>query len=527
MANFGLKQFGAASDSLLTTSADYDAMRPYWDLVDDISEGVQALRAKKSVYLPQFPSEKDENYLYRNKNSVLTDIFGDVVGTLAAKPFTKEAGLYDDAPPANFQALVEDIDRSGDHLHVFAQSVFYNGISHGLDWIMVDHTALPAGATLADERRAGSRPYFVRIPAKDMLWVESAMTSQGEVFTFVKINESYVAEDKTIVERIRVLSRDRLESGEYGPPKYTIYESKDGAEAEIVDEGPITLPVIPLVAFYTGRRIPGTWRFTMPMKPVAVLQIEHYQAQTNLKLAKEQTCFPMLVGQGLSPPKDKNAELMVGPAGVLYAPMTADGKHGEWTWMEPSTESLAFLAKELSTMEGTMRELGRMPLAANSAGITNVAAQMASERSNSAAQSWVFSLKNVMERALGWCGEWMGSDYKPEVRIDTDFAIELTAATEPALLRGMAMPDSGQRPIMSMSTYYNELKRRGIIAPEVNAEKEKALLLEEAAFKQAMVDKYPDANPVSGGTTKVPAQADRRVGEPPIIPDTGKTNGDE
>lgn len=507
-------------------------MSPYWTKVDDVTAGVDRLRMLSWKYLPRFPDEDEAGYRYRVENSVLTDIFGDIVGALASKPFTKEAGLYDDDPPPEFVKLVEDVDRSGDHLHVFAQAVFHDAIAYGLDWIMVDHTRLPEGATLADERRMGARPYLVRIAARDMLWVKSGMTPAGEAIIFAKINESYVDDDGNTVVKVRVLHRDAIHAAyrddgtpvgdpiDYGPPRFEVWEERDGAEASLVDSGPITLDVIPLIPFCTGRRIPGTWRFTLPMKPIIELQIEHYQADTNLKVAKQQTCFPMLVARGIAPPKG-DTKIPVGPKTVLYAPMGADGKFGDWKSLEPSTESLRFLASEVKQIEMNMRELGRMPLTADSAGITAIAAQMASERSNSAAQSWVFTLKDTLERAFDLMAKWMGSDYKAEVRIDTDFAVSLTEATEPALLKSMTMPDSGQAPVMSIETFYSELRRRGIIAPEITVALEKQRLEDEATFRRKIAEEYPAVGGSGGGSDE--GGADRRIGAAPsgsdLIPD--------
>src|SRR5690606_14640582 len=180
-----------AETNMLETSSDYSEMMPYWQKVADITAGVEALRKAQKTYLPQFPNESESNYDYRNSNSKFTDIFSDIIESLAAKPFSREAGLANDSAPESIKTFVEDVDRAGNHLHVFAQDVFYAGIANAIDWILVDHTRLPAGSTLADERRMGARPYWVRIPAVDMLEAYSTMHGGKEIFYRVKINETY------------------------------------------------------------------------------------------------------------------------------------------------------------------------------------------------------------------------------------------------------------------------------------------------------------------------------------------------
>ena len=90
----------------LEPSADYLAMKPYWDKVDAITAGVEAMRARSASYLPSFPNESRENYAYRVQSSRLTDIFSDITESLAAKPFTREVGLADDSAPAQIDLII-------------------------------------------------------------------------------------------------------------------------------------------------------------------------------------------------------------------------------------------------------------------------------------------------------------------------------------------------------------------------------------------------------------------------------------
>lgn len=453
---------------LLTQSADNAAMQPYWTKVDSIMAGVEALRSQSAAYMPPFPSESQASYDYRVKSSRLTDIFSDIVESLAAKPFAREAGLADAGAPAQIQAVAEDVDMMGNHLHVFAQQVFFAGIAYGLDWILVDYPFMPEGATLADERESGNRPYFVRVGAQDMLEVRSEVIAGREQFTYARINES----DET-TGRVRIFVRDL--SG----VRYELWEKPKGRDAfELAAAGKLSLSEIPLVPFYTGRRIPGSWRFTLPMKRVADLQIEHYRQETNLKLAMENGCFPMLVGKGISPPVDEKGQpitLPVGPATVLYAPMNETGVFGDWNVIEPHAATLQFLAEQVQQTETAMRELGRMPVTSGTAGITQVAAAAASARASSAAQAWTYSLKDALEKAFRYAAQWMLLGVEPTVYVNTDFAITIGGDKAPDLL--LSLQKDG---LISAQTLLQELKRRGILSPEVSEEDEAERVLSEA-----------------------------------------------
>lgn len=471
-----------------TTSCDYDAMKPYWLLVETILEGADAMRAAGETYLPRFPNETKENYDYRRKNAKFTNIFRDIVEGLASKPFAKQVDLVEGSSSEAVKDLAEDIDGSGNHVHVFAGDVFFNGIANAVDWILVDHTTVPAGVTVADERAMGARPYWVRIPALRMLWVESAMIAGKEQFTYAAIYEPTKVragfEEKT-VERVRLLIRDKVGEGAYGPARYEVWEQSAstgpngaGGGWGIVAEGPITIGVISLVPFLTGRRKEGSWQVLPPMKDAAYLQVEHYQQETNLKSAKELTAFPMLTGNGITPPVDAAGNTImapIGPSVVLYAPPNTDGgQHGEWKFIEPTAASLKFLAEEVDKTEQQLRELGRQPLTAQTGNLTVVTTAFAAQKGNSAVQAWALNLKDTLEQALAYTCMWLGDSSEPEVSVYTDFDVETDS------VEGMKVVlDMRKEGLISRPAAINEAKRRNILAPEYDEEEDMDLILKE------------------------------------------------
>lgn len=459
------------TDDKLAQSADYKEMLPYWERVSTVMSGVEAMRAMSKVYLPRFPEEAQDSYDYRVNSSRLTDIFSDIIESLASKPFAREVGLADGAPEF-FRKFVEDVDVANNHIHIFAQQVFFNGIAYAIDWIFVDYPVLTSAATLADERAADARPYFVRIPAKDVLEVRSDVSRGRESVTYVRINESYFNEQQKQIYRVREFEKKD------GNPTFNVWErGADEIEWRLVDDGVLSIQDIPIVPFYTGQRRLGSWTFTQPMKRVIDLQIEHYQQETDLKLARQQTAFPMLTGAGITPPVDSKGnpvKLPIGPGAVLYAPMNEQGQHGAWNTLEPSTSSLQFLAAERDKTEQQMRELGRQPLTAGTSGITQVAAAFASQRASSAVQAWAYMLKDSLESALRFAAQWVGVDYEPTVYINTDFAIEIGDDKAPELLLNMQKDG-----LISRETLLREMKRRGILSEEVDEEAEALRLLSE------------------------------------------------
>lgn len=479
-----------------TTSSDYDAMSGYWIMVGDILDGSKAMREAKSgpdnPYLPKYPNETRADYTYRVANAKFTNIYRDIAETLAAKPFQREMAVVEDGGK-EFEDFQEDVDGAGNHLHVFAQNTFFAGINNALDWIMVDYVKVRPGTTLADERRLNARPYWVHVPAPRVLAVYSARIGAKEELVHIRIAESGKTRDgfgEVIVNRVRVYNREPVldDDGnvvDYAPATFTVYEHVEkttsaGAKSsswEIVDEGVISIGIIPMVPFIAGRRKEGSWRFVPPLQDVAYLQVEHFQQETALKYAKELTAFPMLAGNGVSPQKGddgKPVAVPIGPKSVLYAPPNGEGDHGEWKFIEPTAASLKFLAEEIDTTEQQLRELGRQPLTAQTGNLTVVTTAFAGDKANSVIQAWAINLKDALENAFLVTAMWMNREDGPSVKLDPDFDIGLSDEKDTDAL--LKMRDIGD---ISAETLGNEFKRRGILSAEYDYETEQKRIQDE------------------------------------------------
>jgi hypothetical protein len=312
-----------------STSSDYDAMSPYWTKVQTVLDGADAVRANLDM-LPRFPAESQEDYDYRRSNAKFTNIFRDIVENLAAKPFAKQLSLTDEQASARITELCEDIDGRGNHLHVFASNTFFRGISKAIDWILIDHTKVPAGATVAEEKRLGARPYWVHIPAERLVAIYSDTVGGVEIITHARVLEPTVERDgwgEKEVERVRVFNRETVLDPDgrvisYAPATFTLYEKVEQRTGrrtktvwEIVEEGALSIEIIPLVPFMTGRREEGSWRINPPLRDAVDLQIEHYQQETDLKMARQLACYPTLTGNGVDPPVGSDGKPIKVPRG--------------------------------------------------------------------------------------------------------------------------------------------------------------------------------------------------------------------
>lgn len=469
-----------------TPSTDYEIMLPYWDAVATVMDGAMAVKKAGILYLPQFINESTIDYEYRRRNAMFSNIYRDIVEGLASKPFAKEVILEDGTASNAIEELSEDIDGQGNSLHVFAAQVFFQGINDAVDWIFVDKPVVPERTSVAEEKAMGARPYWVHIPAKRLLAVYSDMVGGKEEIVHARIHEPdriRTGWTERAVNRVRVLDRAHLGDGSYGPATWTLYEEVNNPnlpgkrEFIVVGGGPIAIGVIALVPFIVGRRKAQTWQFVPPMQDALFLQIEHYQQETNLKSIKEQACFPMLAGNGVQPAMDTagNPKMVpVGPRTVLYAPPQGDSGAGSWSFIEPSSQSLVFLAADVKATEDKLRELGRQPLTAQSGNMTVVGTAFAASKGNSAIQAWALNLKDALEQAFVLTALWLGDSSEPEVVVHTDFAIDLESDAAPTFLLALRKDKE-----ISRKTILAEAQRRNYLAADFDEEEDMEEILNE------------------------------------------------
>lgn len=505
-------------------SSDYRAMRDYWAMVDAINGGAETMRAAGECHLPKFENETVDDYKHRRAAAPFTNIYSDISRNLASKPFSRELMLKQGTAQSLLD-LCEDIDGQGNNLHVFGAAIFQNGLDKAIDWILVDYTKTPVDAgkprSVAEEKAAGYRPYWVHISAERMLAVYSDVINGIETFVHARIREDIVERtvfDEVTKHRVRVLNRAKLSDSTYAPATYQVYEKQvdTAAKASWVSiEGPlpITIGVIPLVPFLTGKRLGCTWQVRPPLRDIAFLQVEEYQQESNLKSVLELTCYPMLAGNGVNgtvPGEDGRSapiRVPVGPRAVLFAPPAADGKHGEWKFIEPSAESIKSLMAHLEATQKNMRDLGMQPL--TTANLTVITTANVSVKAHSAAQAWAIALKDALEQAFKYTIAWLKDGSKePEVEIFTDFGVDFEATTE---LETLVKAQS--QGILSKRTTQDEFKRRGVLSDNFDPDEE----VKRLAVDQKGATPVEAIDPITGERVD-PLNRPLMVGPKPAAP---------
>lgn len=437
-------------------SADAEAMADYLETVNDVLEGIDAMKANFKKYVQQFPRERAPRYKLRRDLAEFTNIFRDVLEGLASKPFAKEVTVLE--PHGQLSPLIEDIDGRGNHLSVFAGETFFRAIGDSITWIRVDY---PAGMTFQNreqERQAGVRPYWTMVKHSAILDIQSERQGGGEVLSYMRFWE----DADTIIEM--------------RPNEWKRWQIVD-AEWEVVKDGQITLGLIPMVPVITGRRKGKRWVFYPPMRDALDGQIQLFRKQCALSFAETMTCFPILAANGVAPAKDAEGNplpLEIGPDAVLYAPPNAEGVSGSWTRVEPTTASLKHLDERIQKQINEIRELGRQPLTAQSGNLTRISAAAATSKGNSAVQQWAAGLKDALENALKLTNMWLNDPTEPEVDVFTDFRSTDDAEETPKNLLQMRLNGD-----LSQESLWQQMKRLGELDDNFDPDVERERLLNE------------------------------------------------
>lgn len=413
------------------------------------------MRAAGKAYLPQWPNEDQESYKTRLATSVLFPAFSRTVGTLTGKPFSKPVTVGDDVPP-QIEEWMDDIDLEGRNLDTFAADVMECALGYGLCGILVDYPVKPEDVrTQADERAINLRPYFVHIKPDQLIgWMAARQNGAWAIqqLRLMECIEEPVGMFGTNeVKQIRVLE----------PGKWSTYrQNKDNAEQwDLYQEGTTSLNFVPFVPVYGDRK--GFMRGKSPLIEVAHMNVEHWQSASDQRTILHVARVPILTIIGI---EDDNFTLTLGASAAVKLPINGNMKYVEHT-------GAAILAgqADLDKLEERMRQAGAELLVIKPGVVT--ATQVSSENAVGmcALQRISAGLEDALDLALDYMAQWagMGADAGGHVSIFNHYASANQSDASAQII--VSAQTSG---LISKETAISELKRRGTLASEVEADDE-------------------------------------------------------
>lgn len=436
-----------------------NAMRATWPKIAALKGGTAAMRAAKKTYLPQQPKEDDDDYAYRIATSTLFPAFMRTAGVMSGKPFAKELTMT--GIPSAVEVLLGDVDGEGRSLHSFASDVFAeSAIEFGFGGILVDFAKTEDDVkTVADEKKAGLRPYWVHIKRDQILGYKAQSIDGNLVLSQLRIAEVRQEEDGEFgtadVNYVRV----------FWPDRWALYkESSDGSDWPMVDEGPLTLGVIPFVPVYGVRA--GFMEGYSPLLALADLNIKHWQQQSDQDDSTRFARKRMVVFTGIT----SSDEMTIASNYAIQLPKDADAKV-----VQGSAESVTVGRSELDALEQQMIQTGAELLVATPGQRTATEASNDAEANKSMLQSIAENFEDALDAALQLTADWLNAGEGGTVSLFKDYAAATLSDASAQLV--LTMNTHG---LITSKTAIKEMQRRGVLSPDLDADTEVSLAGEEA-----------------------------------------------
>jgi hypothetical protein len=451
------------TDLVAQESAIYKAQAEAWALPRALMGGTRAMREAGKTYLPQEPAESDRAYQIRLRRSTLFNGYEKTVGDMSAKVFAKPIALGDDVP-GELATWAENIDLAGRNLQVFGLHVLADAMQAGIGFLLVDMpTPLKAEdlgrePTLADEQKAGARPYLCHVRAEDLIGFKSETIAGVETVTQVRIRECVEEEDpdnpfeKRKVTQIRVLY----------PGGFEIWRQIE-EQWRVVSSGATSLAKITIVPVYLNRT--GFFQGSPPLQNLADLNVAHWQSASDQRNILHAARVPILFGSGI--PEDAP------PVQIGAAAMTrSSDPHAKLVFVEHSGAAIGAGRDDLKDLEAQMQALGLELVMPKSGSVTATGEALDAAAMNAPLAIMAQALQDALEAAFGLMAEYAGLKGNADklggsLTVNKDFGVSMRDAADLTALQSAR--NAGD---ITAETLLREFKRRGVLSDEVDPETE-------------------------------------------------------
>ncbi|MBS7703303.1 DUF4055 domain-containing protein [Chelatococcus asaccharovorans] len=448
-----------------------------WRLIAGLLKGAKALRTPE--YLPQYEAETDAAYAARKSRSFLYPAFRLAVRNITGRVFAKPLSMSEDMPEI-VDGWTEDIDLRGNSLDRFARTFFADALAFGQSHILVDYTDVPAEADALTERQLEPRPYWMHVPALNLLAADATRIGGKMVCTYARILESETIREGFVQKRVPVVR-------ELEPGLVRLWKPDGKGAWAIADERPMTirgrpLSSVPLISYFAGE-MEDDYTAAPPLLELANKNLEHFQSASDQRNILTFARFPMLALSGSTAQEvDSDGHpkpFVVGPRKVLQTP----DANGKWYYVEPQGNAIQAGHQDLETLKVEMKALGMEPLLPTTGNVTATFNAISMAEAHSAAQAMSFAMKDALDQALVVTGLWAGIDEPGFVMVNADFQLGTGEAE-----RIKAILDLRGRGDLSRLTTYEEMQRMGVLSADFDADEEDSRLASEPDFQMGGLD---------------------------------------
>lgn len=469
-----------------TPSMAYNEMSPVWRKVQTVLNGTLAMRKARELYLPKYDKEGPKAYNARVQAAVLHNVTDLTLGSWVGRPFSDPVQI-EDTVPGVMEAHLEDIDLQGNNITVFARQWFREGVAKAIAHVLVEMPNPPEKAdgaerTKEDDLVEGIRPYWNFIAPENLIYATSTMVDSREVLIHVRIRENEIVPDgwgEKTIQRIRVIDRDLGT----GIVSFEVWELVDEGTKEkwISVEGPtvMDIDVIPLVTFYADRT--GLMTGKPPLEDLSDLNISHWQSYSDQRNILTVARFPILGATGIS---ENETLIVLAPKTLIWSA----NENAKFFYIEHDGKAIEAGRQDLLDLEESMAEYGADFLRKRPGDTTATARALDSAEATSPLQDVTIRFNDALQQAMDITAKYLNLETVGTVSVATDFGPEeIVVGDLDALKEARRMRD------ISRDRYLQELRRRGVLSEEFDAEEnEKELEGEDVdIFKGEPTDGEP------------------------------------
>lgn len=460
------------NEQIGTFGAARQAMEHDWKYCRVLRGGTRALWEAGAEFTPMTARELDDltgtTYQRRLLASTLYDVYGETVSRIAAMPFESPPVVAGELGP-QMQKLVNDADRMGSSLGVFASSIYEDAIDRGLGCFLVDNIPTGIEETTVDEQgnevrrgttldlvaadRLDARPYFSRLDPDSLIGWTVENRNGKEVCVELRVREwSWgIPEGSTreqSIERIRRYTETTVELWE------RVYSGSGVGSGFRMIEQPrahqFPNDEIPLVVFYTNRR--GFLFARPPMLGLAHLNLKHWNQQSVFDSALRYCLSPTLFGRGVDQ-EDKESPPRTGEGSRLLT----TNQQAELRYVEIAGSSLEIGRKEIEKTEQRMRAAAVEPLRQ---GVATATGEMRAEsREQSPAQRWIEGMEWALFRAFRIAESYGYEKLPPDFNLSLQRSSSLLRLATPQ--RTQSLQWDADKGYITPETYLKERARSG------------------------------------------------------------------
>lgn len=437
------------------------ALRELWAVLDALDGGTPAMRRAKTSLLPKWPNEEEAAYCARLATATLFPAWKRTVSVMAGKPFSKALTLKD--ADARIEQWSENIDLQGNSLHVFAADGFREAMGYGLGGILVDYPRASSGGvrTVAQVEAAGERPYWVRYRHSQILGWKTESRNGAVRLTQLRLLESFEEDDgewgTKHVPQVRVLR----------PGSWSVYrQTTDSLQRTswfLAESGSTSLPDIPFVPTY-GQRV-AFMVGEPPLLDVAYLNVKHWQSQSDQDTILHVARVPILAIIGA----DEQSQLTVGASSAVKIPTGGDMK-----FVEHTGAAIQAGAESLKDLEDQMIQSGAELLVKKPGDRSATESANDAEGNKSDLQRMAENYEDALDQALMFTAAYTRLSRPGSVKLYDGYGEATLGDASSTLIKDLWMGG-----LISRETAVAELKRRGELAPEVDAMDEATKVAEE------------------------------------------------